>query len=121
MKEFNFERLIAWQKARMLSKEIYLLTHDFPKEELYAITSQIRRSAVSIACNLAEGSSRLHKKDAARFYEIAYSSAIELLNLIIISKDFCWINEESYNDIRGKISELSFMINHLHTSKLKSS
>ena len=71
MREFSFEKLIVWQKAHSFSIAIYRITQDFPLEERYSLTSQIRRSAISISSNIAEGSSRNSKKDKARFIEIA--------------------------------------------------
>ena len=88
MKTFSFEKLIAWQKARELASEIYKTTKLFPKDELFGLTSQMRRCAVSIASNLAEGSGRNSMKDKARFTEIAFGSALELLNQLILSFDF---------------------------------
>ena len=72
MKIFSFEKLIAWQKARELSLEIFKITKLFPKDELFGMTSQMRRCSVSIASNLAEGSGRNSMKDKARFTEISF-------------------------------------------------
>ena len=103
MKIFSFEKLIAWQKARELALEIFKVTKLFPKEELFGMTSQMRRCSVSIASNLAEGSGRTSMKDKARFSEIAYSSSLELLNQFILSTDFEYINENQYIQIREKL------------------
>lgn len=102
MKIFSFEKLIAWQKARELALEIYKITKLFPKDELFGITSQMRRCSVSVASNLAEGSGRNSMKDKARFTEIAYGSALELLNQLILSFDFEYIEEQKYIEIREK-------------------
>ena len=88
MKIFSFEKLIAWQKARELALEIFKIIKLFPKDELFGITSQMRRCSVSVASNLAEGSGRNSMKDKARFTEIAFGSALELLNQLILSFDF---------------------------------
>lgn len=118
MKIFSFEKLIAWQKARELALEIYKITKLFPKDELFGITSQMRRCSVSVASNLAEGSGRNSMKDKARFTEIAYESALELLNQLILSFDFEYIEEQKYIEIREKITEVTVLINGLYKSQL---
>ena len=102
MKTFSFEKLIAWQKARELASEIYKITKLFPKDEVFGLTSQMRRCAVSIASNLAEGSGRNSMKDKARFTEIAFGSALELLNQLILSFDFEYFEEQKYIEIEKK-------------------
>jgi four helix bundle protein len=118
MKIFSFEKLIAWQKARELALEIYKITKLFPKDELFGMTSQMRRCSVSVASNLAEGSGRNSMKDKARFTEIAYGSALELLNQLILSFDFEYIEEHKYIEIREKITEVTVLINGLYKSQL---
>ena len=118
MKIFSFEKLIAWQKARELALEIYKITKLFPKDELFGITSQMRRFSVSVASNLAEDSGRNSMKDKARFTEIAYGSALELLNQLILSFDFEYIEEQKYIEIREKITEVTVLINGLYKSQL---
>lgn len=118
MKLFSFEKLIAWQKARELAVEIYKITKLFPKEELFGITSQMRRCSVSVASNLAEGSGRNSMKDKARFTQIAFGSALELLNQLILSFDFEYIEEQKYIEIREKITEVTVLINGLYKSQL---
>ena len=118
MKTFSFEKLIAWQKARELALEIFKVTKHFPKDELFGMTSQMRRCSVSIASNLAEGSGRSSMKDKARFSEIAFGSALELLNQVILSFDFEYIEEKKYIEIREKITEVTLLIDGLHKSQL---
>jgi four helix bundle protein len=118
MKIFSFEKLIAWQKARELAIEIYKITKLFPKDELFGMTSQMRRCSVSVASNLAEGSGRNSMKDKARFTEIAFGSALELLNQLILSFDFEYIEERKYIEIREKITEVTVLINGLYKSQL---
>ena len=118
MKIFSFEKLIAWQKARELALEIFKITKLFPKDELFGMTSQMRRCSVSIASNLAEGSGRNSMKDKARFTEIAFGSALELLNQLILSFDFEYIEEQKYIEIREKITEVTVLINGLYKSQL---
>lgn len=118
MKTFSFEKLIAWQKARELASEIYKITKLFPKDEVFGLTSQMRRCAVSIASNLAEGSGRNSMKDKVRFTEIAFGSALELLNQLILSFDFEYFEEQKYIEIREKITEVTVLINGLYKSQL---
>lgn len=118
MKTFSFEKLIAWQKARELASEIYKITKLFPKDEVFGLTSQMRRCAVSIASNLAEGSGRNSMKDKARFTEIAFGSDLELLNQLILSFDFKYFEEQKYIEIREKITEVTVLINGLYKSQL---
>ena len=118
MSVFSFEKLIAWQKGRELALLIYKTTKNFPKEEVFGLTSQMRRCAISIASNLAEGSGRKSFKDKARFSEIAYSSSLELLNQVILSNDFELINDSDYLSIREKIAEVNMLIDGLYKSQI---
>lgn len=83
MRIFGFEKLQVWQKARELSVFVYKATKGFPSEEKFGLISQMRRSVVSISSNIAEGTGRHSYKDKARFTEISYGSALELLNQVI--------------------------------------
>ena len=74
----NYKKLEAWKKSMELVKEIYEITRSFPREELYALTSQIKRAAVSVPCNIAEGSGRNYKKDTIQFLHIARGSLYEV-------------------------------------------
>ena len=111
------KKLVAWQKGRELAVLIYKTTKQFPKDELFGLTSQMRRCSISIASNLAEGSGRISFKDKARFTEIAFSSSLELLNQVILSNDFEYINETEYIQIREKISEVNMLIDGLYKSQ----
>jgi len=119
MRIFSFEKLIAWQKGRELALLIYKTTKQFPKEEIFGLTSQLRRCSISIASNLAEGSGRQSLKEKARFSEIAYSSSLELLNQVILSNDFEYINENDYLSLREKIAEVNMLIDGLYKSQIK--
>ena len=113
---FSFEKLEIWQLSRVLSIKIYKITSEFPKDELYGLTSQLRRAAVSVSSNIAEGNSRLSQKDKAHFIEVAFSSLMEVMNQLIISKDLDFITEEDLNTFRKDIGELSNKINAFHKS-----
>jgi four helix bundle protein len=96
MKTYSFEKLLVWQKAKKLAVVIYKITRAFPKEELFGMSSQMRRCSVSIPSNIAEGSGRQTFKEKARYTEIAYASALVLLNQLMISLDLEYIEEENY-------------------------
>ena len=119
MKTYSFEKLLVWQKSKALTVNIYKLTSTFPKEELFGISNQMRRSSVSIVSNVAEGSGRQNAKEKARYTEIAYSSALELLSQLIISLDLEYIDQESYLGIRTQIEEITFMLDALRKSQIK--
>ena len=119
MKIFSFENLLVWQKSRILAKEIYMITSAFPKEELFGMTSQMRRCSISIPSNLAEGSSRRTNKDKARFTEIAFGSGLELLNQLIIALDLNYITENQYLEIKIKLQEVTFLLDALQKAQLK--
>jgi four helix bundle protein len=114
-----FENLEVWQKSRVLVKSVYQLTRNFPSEEKFGLTNQIRRASVSVSSNIAEGSTRWSRKDQARFYEIAFGSLMEVLNQLILSYDLEYLNEESLNNIRGDIDSTGRMLNALHLSAKK--
>ena len=116
---YYFEKLEVWQLSRRLIKKIYSITDKFPTEEKFGIISQIRRSAVSVAANLAEGSSRRTKKDQANFTTMSYSSLMELLNLLIISTDLDYLDSSNYNEVRLNIEEIGNKLNALRNSQLK--
>lgn len=119
MKIFSFEKLNVWQKSRELAVKIYKITKHFPEDERFGLVSQMRRSVVSISSNIAEGSGRHNSKDKARFSEIAFSSALELLNQSILSFDLEYIEEDNYLLIRTEISEITAMLDGLRKSQLK--
>lgn len=116
--QFPFEKLRVWQNSRKLVAEIYSLTSNFPKEEKYCLTDQLRRCVISIASNLAEGSSRISSKDKAHFTNLAYSSLMELLNQIYLANDLNYLNTEILLDLKNKIYEISNQLNSLRKSQL---
>jgi len=119
MKIYSFEKLLVWEKSRKLTVDIYQLTRNYPKEEIFGISSQMRRSCISIASNIAEGSGRHNAKEKARFTEVAYASALELLNQLIISLDLGYIEQENYAEIRLQLEEITFMLDALRKSQIK--
>lgn len=117
--QFSFEKLEVWQLARKLAVDIYKKTQSFPAEEKYSLVSQIRRSALSVAANISEGSTRNTAKDQAHFTTMAYGSLMELLNHLILSTDLGYINESDLVGIREEIKNLSVKLSNLKSAQLK--
>lgn len=115
---FSFEKLKVWQDAVQLSKEVYTITSTFPSDEKFGLVSQIRRATNSIAANLAEGTARITNKDKAHFTTIAFSTTMEVLNHIILSKELKFISEEKYLELRERIYKISNMLNALRKAQL---
>src|SRR5207249_7576102 len=114
--QYPFEKLRVSQSARELAKQIYLATTKFPQREVYGLTSQCNRAAISVAANLAEGSSRQSRKDQAHFSEIAYSSLMELACLVVLSVDVGLLPEASESKLRDSIERISAQLNALRRS-----
>jgi len=112
----SFEKLDVWQKSRVLVKDIYQATSSFPSEEKFGLTSQVRRAAISVSSNIAEGSVRWSQKEKARFYEISYGSLIEVLNQLILANDLGFLKEDKLVTLRTEISSLIRMISALYNS-----
>ncbi len=118
MKTYSFEKLDVWQESRMLTVKIYNITRSFPEDEKFGLTRQMRRAAISICSNIAEGTSRHSNKDQVRFYEIAYGSLMELLNQLIVSCDLLFLTIENTNHIRIDIDAISYKLSKLRESQL---
>jgi four helix bundle protein len=112
-KASNYKDLLVWQKTRALIKRIYELTSSFPVEERYGLTSQIRRAAISISANLAEGFGRNASREFSHFSSIAYGSATELESLIIVSVDLGFLSEEAATIVQVDLEEILRMLNAL--------
>jgi four helix bundle protein len=101
----NFKNLKIWEKGLQLVIDVYQTTNNFPKEELYGLTSQIKRAAVSIPSNIAEGSERGTQKDFNRFLDVSLSSSFELETQLIIAKKLNFISEEDFTILNHQIDE----------------
>lgn len=106
----NFKELKVWQNARKFVKEIYLDTRNFPAEEKYGLISQMRRSAVSIPSNIAEGSGRNTNKDFKYFLNVSLGSAYELQTLLFLSQDLELLKQERTNELNSSLEEIQKMI-----------
>ncbi|PWI46227.1 four helix bundle protein [Candidatus Heimdallarchaeota archaeon B3_Heim] len=111
----SFEELTIWQEARELTNRIYILSKRFPKEELYGLTSQIRRASVSIMSNIAEGFNRRSTKEFINFLIISRASISEVQNDLYISLDLNYINKEEFETIYNHAQKISMSINKLIT------
>lgn len=118
---YNFEKLEIWNLAISLSVNIYNVTKDFPNEEKFGLTNQLRRASNSISANIAEGSSRTTSKDKSRFIQVSYGSAIETLNHLILSYRLNFISEQELEAFREEISQLTNKLNAFNNSILRSS
>lgn len=113
MKEylFPFERLQTWHEARKLVKAVYELTGSFPGTEKFGLTSQINRAVVSVASNLAEGSSRTSLKDQGHFSQLAFSSLMEVTCQLTLSYDLGYVAASDLTKMKTDISSLAHKIN----------
>ena len=103
-----YKNLEAWKEAIKLVKQIYLITKQFPKEELYGLTSQIRRAVISIPSNIAEGMSRYSDSDKSRFIDIALGSIAEVETQLIIAQELKFI--EDINEVELSINKTNALI-----------
>ena len=106
----DFKKILVWQKAHALVLRIYKTTTTFPKDELYGLTSQIRRAAASIPANVAEGCGRDTQTELARFIHIASGSASELEYHLLLAHDLGFIGESIYSELDSNINEIKKML-----------
>jgi len=106
----NFRSLLIWQKSMVLTTKIYFSTNNFPKEEIFGLTSQIRRSSVSIPSNIAEGSGRESDKDFLRFLNISIGPLFEMQTQLEIAKNITYLNPEEFNNLYEDSREVERML-----------
>ena len=106
----NYKDLKVWEKAHLFTLKVYESTKTFPKEELYSLTNQLRRSASSIPANIAEGCGKNSKPEFAHFLNIALGSANESEYFLILSKDLTYLSEENFNILFNIINEAKGML-----------
>jgi four helix bundle protein len=110
MSKTGFIGLDVWQKARVLAKDIYVLTRSFPREELFGLTQQMRRAAVSVLCNIAEGRGRGSRAEYRRFVLIARGSVFELQAQIIIACDVGYLAESTTESLGKRTAAIAQML-----------
>jgi four helix bundle protein len=118
MKIHSYQDLTVWQKSIILVEEIYRLTSNFPKSELFGICSQMRRAAISIPSNIAEGYGRRSRKEYIQFYAISYGSILELQTQIVISFRLGYLSQDEYTSLNNQVEEVIKML-YVMTYKLK--
>jgi len=113
MKFVSFTEMPVWQKAHKLALDVYELTASFPKEEVYGLTSQIRRAALSVSGNIAEAFGRFHYLDKNKFYLNARGSLEETKNYLIISRDLGYTKAEAFQTLMDNIDDINEELNTL--------
>jgi len=109
----NYKKYDIWKLSHFLTLEIYKITEDFPKEEVFGLTSQIRRASSSIGINIVEGCGRGSDEDFKRFLRNASGSAFEVEYILLLSKDLNYISEEKFLELSPKAEELKIKISKL--------
>ena len=107
---YTFENVVAWQKAYVFVLLVYRITKSFPSEELYGLTSQFRRAAVSIEANIAEGYKKISKADKLRFMNISQGSMEECRDYILLARDLYYISDTDFSDLRDALEDASKML-----------
>ena len=106
----NYKELKVWQKAHALVLKIYQITKNFPKEEMYSLTNQLRRSASSIPANIAEGCGKQTQLELAHFLNISLGSANETEYFLLLAKDLTYLPEQNYVELNDNINEVKAML-----------
>ncbi len=109
----KFSDLEAWKTSHKLAIEIYGVTKDFPKEELFGITNQMRRASVSISSNIAEGFSRKTLRDKSQFYTIAKGSLTELESQLLLAKDIKYLSEVKFGELHLLVQQAGKLLTGL--------
>ena len=112
----DYHNLLVWKRALGFVKLVYRLTKLFPKDEMYGMVSQLRRAAVSVLANIAEGRGKSSDKDFARFLYISKGSLNECQCYFELAKELEYINEEQFNYIENKRGEVGYLLHRLITS-----
>ena len=117
---YPFEKLRVWESARQLVRSVYKATRAFPRGEIYGLTSQTNRAAVSVAANLTEGSARSSRKEQAHFSQITYGSLMELACLLVLAVDLGFLSTDEESDLRIGIASVSRQLDALRKSQVSS-
>ena len=107
---YTFESVIAWQRAHQFVLAVYRITKGFPPEEVYGLTSQFRRAAVSIEANIAEGYKKLSKADKLRFMNISQGSVEECRDYLLLSRDLQYVNDLQFSELYQSVEDTSKMV-----------
>jgi len=112
----DFKNLSVWQKSFNLAIKIYKVTGKFPSSELFGLTSQLRRASVSISTNIAEGNGRIYSQEYVKFLSIARGSAMEVENLLMLSKELGYLEETIYEELLNQCKLITNMLYKLMKS-----
>ncbi|MFZ5453328.1 MAG: four helix bundle protein [Thermodesulfobacteriota bacterium] len=112
----SYQDLMAWQKAMDLVTEVYKITHEFPREEIFGLTSQLRRAAVSVPSNITEGQGRSSRKEFLYFLGNAKGSLSEVETKVLIARNLGYIDKEGINDLLNHAAEVGRILNGLMAS-----
>ena len=118
---FRFEKLDVWHRAVEFGDVVYSLPRQFPSDERFGLTSQMRRASVSVSSNIAEGSGRVSDRDFGRFIEIAYGSVMEVVSQAEIAQRQNFLSVEDCNELKRKAEELARMLSGLRNKLLSDS
>ena len=116
---FGFEKLEVWEKAILFADTVYAITREFPSDERFGLTNQMRRAAVSISSNIAEGSARISRKDFTRFIEIASGSLFEVVSQSFISRNQGFLTPDEFQNLYDAAEEQGRMLSGLRCSLLE--
>ena len=116
MEFFGYRKLVAYIKASEVRRRVYRLIRKFPKEEQFALCSQMRRAAVSVTSNIAEGMTRYSAKDKIHFLEISFGSLMELMSQLEVAIDEEYVSEEEFHNIETLIAETGRLLSGLQKS-----
>ncbi len=112
----QFKELEIWKRSRLFCSEVYQMTSSFPSDEKFGLTNQLRRAAVSIPSNIAEGSSRNSNKDFSRFLEIAIGSAYEIETQVLIASDLGFVSTDECEKLVNELAEIIKMISRFRST-----
>ena len=112
----DFKELKVWQKAHDLTVAIYSVSRNFPKDEIYGLTSQLRRAAISVGANIAEGCGRRSDGELVRFLQIARGSASEVEYHLLLGRDLKFLSGAQHKELEGKLVEIQRMLTSLVTA-----
>ena len=113
MYTYSFEKLNVWKESKAFTLEIYHATSNFPESEKFGLISQMRRAAVSICSNIAEGSARRTAKEKGHFTTLSFSSAVEVLNQLILCHELKFISSNDYCKLRTQLESITNKLNSL--------
>ena len=106
----DFKKLEVWRRGHQLTLNVYEVTRAFPREEMYGLTSQMRRAGAAISANVAEGCGRGSNADLARFLQIAFGSASELENHLLLARDLSFLQPVDHESLTGEVVEIQRML-----------